>query len=125
MLVPTKKWYQSKTFWLGVLEIIIGISELLMEFIGSTETGITSIIIGIATIILRYVTKQPITFTGKTQKQVSAIILLSIVPFLGACDPAGDRPQNGTVTDTTHSYPSGGGSEADRDEKIDDSSRND
>lgn len=67
--VPTKPWYTSKLFWLGVLEIISGVSGYLTEAI-TTQASVGSILFGLLTIVLRYVTKQPITFTGRSIKSV-------------------------------------------------------
>ena len=67
--VPTKSWYKSKLFWLGVLQILGSVASYLADAI-QTEATIGGIIFGVLTIIFRYVTKQPVTFTGKKVKSV-------------------------------------------------------
>jgi uncharacterized membrane protein len=52
-------WYKSKTFWLGVTQIIIGILTALQA---QLETGVTLTLFGILTIILRVVTNTPMVF---------------------------------------------------------------
>ena len=53
-----KKWWASKTVWLGVLIVAGGIAE----YIGGlpAETSIPLMVAGILTIIVRFLTKQPI-----------------------------------------------------------------
>ena len=53
-----KKWWTSKTLWLGVLIVAGGIAE----YIGGlpAETSIPLMVAGILTIIVRFLTKQPI-----------------------------------------------------------------
>ena len=53
-----KKWYQSKTFWLGVLIVAGGIAE----HIGGLPAGVSAstIIVGILSIIIRFLTNKPI-----------------------------------------------------------------
>ena len=53
-----KKWYQSKTFWIGVFEIIGGIHVALL---GHLTTGGVLTAAGIIEIILRSITKTGIT----------------------------------------------------------------
>lgn len=69
MLVPTKKWYTSKLFWLGVLQVALGILELVRDGLASGE-GWLSMGLGALTVVLRYVTTQPITFRDKPAKVV-------------------------------------------------------
>ena len=52
-----KKLVASKTFWVGVCEIVAGIALLVQ---GSLEAGVPVTIIGILKIILRVVTKEPV-----------------------------------------------------------------
>lgn len=75
MQVPTKSFVTSKTFWLGVIEILVGAMTLLADEIRATlEAGepISWILIakGVLTIALRYYTTRPLTFSGKATKHV-------------------------------------------------------
>lgn len=70
MLVQTKKWYSSKLLWLGVVQVIGGAAELIVEVIEAPEAAIAAVVSGIATIVLRAVTERPITFTDIERKEV-------------------------------------------------------
>jgi len=52
-----KKWYQSKTIWVGILEIAAGV---IVGIEGYLETGIPITAAGIIQIILRTITKTAI-----------------------------------------------------------------
>ncbi len=58
-----KKWYQSKTYWLNILVLIVGYLStniaFLQEFLGNNY-GVVVIIIGIVNIILRQSTHKAI-----------------------------------------------------------------
>lgn len=59
----TKKFWESKTFWLGLLYIIIGAAGVFgfaeyQPSPGVVEIG--SVVTGLVVILLRLVTKQPI-----------------------------------------------------------------
>jgi len=53
-----KKWWASKTFWLGVLIVLGGIAE----FIAGLPAGASAstIAAGVLTVIVRFLTNQPI-----------------------------------------------------------------
>lgn len=72
--VKAKSIFLSKMFWLGMAEILTGISTLATDLSATLEAGepISWALIakGIITIVLRYVTKQPVTVTGKDVKPV-------------------------------------------------------
>lgn len=52
-----KKFYQSRTLWIGALEVISGIAAAIA---GEIATGSTLTIAGILTILLRFITKSAI-----------------------------------------------------------------
>ena len=56
--MTAKKWWQSRTLWVGVIEIAIAVLTYLAELPPSTT--MTAGAAGILTIILRVITKQPI-----------------------------------------------------------------
>jgi hypothetical protein len=52
-----KSWFESKLFWLGVLQVLIGAGQLLSEFFTKgvyDASAITLLIVGFLTVILRY-----------------------------------------------------------------------
>ena len=54
--METKRWYQSKLVWLGVLQTLIGIAGLFVDFFGagdSTPQAITMLLAGALTVIMR------------------------------------------------------------------------
>ena len=55
----TKKWYCSKSLWLGVIICAGGVAEYLAGL--PAEASISTIIAGVMTVIVRFVTKQPIS----------------------------------------------------------------
>jgi hypothetical protein len=58
-----KLWYQSKTIWAGIIEILIGVLGLLATFLNvgaySPEAWVL-LVVGVLTIILRKMTEAPI-----------------------------------------------------------------
>lgn len=65
-------WYKSKTFWFGVLVIVIGILEAIMN---DLNNGISLTAIGIISIILRILTKSEILFPQKVENVLTAVKL--------------------------------------------------
>lgn len=57
--VVSKEWYKSKTFWAGIIEILIGILTALQ---GELEVGATLTVSGIAKVALRVVTRETLKF---------------------------------------------------------------
>jgi len=58
-----KSWHESKTFWVGVIEILIGILGLLATFLGRgvyTPEAIILLVVGALTITLRWLTTEAI-----------------------------------------------------------------
>lgn len=55
-----KPFWQSKTFWIGVLEVAIGCVTFGFDSV-ATGLGVTAIIFGILMIIMRTITSQNIT----------------------------------------------------------------
>jgi hypothetical protein len=59
----TKAWYASKTVWLGILEILIGILDAVATFLATgdlSSTALVTLTSGILTIVLRKLTTQPL-----------------------------------------------------------------
>ena len=54
-----KDWYKSKTFWLNVLAIAIGLME---GFQGQAESGVPLTVMGTLGIVLRVLTKRGVKF---------------------------------------------------------------
>lgn len=54
-----KKWYQSKTLWVGVLEIVGSIGALMIDESLATEATIGGVC-GVLTLVLRFVTDKGI-----------------------------------------------------------------
>lgn len=55
----SKRWYESKTMWFGLLWILIGVAGLFgfADFVPSTELEqVAEIVNGIFIVVLRYVT---------------------------------------------------------------------
>ena len=58
-----KSIFASKTIWVGVIEILIGVLGLLATWLNAgvyTPEAIVLLIVGILTIVLRFLTSQPI-----------------------------------------------------------------
>ncbi len=56
--MKAKKWYLSKSVWVGVLIVLGGIAEFWMGL--PTGASVATIVAGVITVILRFVTKQSI-----------------------------------------------------------------
>ncbi len=54
----TKKWYESKTIWVGILEVIAGVASALA---GQIQLGAPLTIVGILKIVLRIVSDKAVT----------------------------------------------------------------
>jgi hypothetical protein len=60
-----KIWYKSKTLWVGVVEILIGVLGLVATFLGAgvfTPEAYVLLVVGALTILLRKLTDTPMTF---------------------------------------------------------------
>ena len=60
----SKEFYRSKTFWFGVLSVLVGVAGLFgfADFVPGDETvQILEVINGIVVIVLRFLTNQGIT----------------------------------------------------------------
>jgi hypothetical protein len=58
-----KAWYESKTIWVGILEIVIGALGLVATFLQAgdyTPAAFVLLAVGVLTIVLRFLTSQPI-----------------------------------------------------------------
>lgn len=73
MLVPSKKLWESKTVWLGIATILLSILEGVVDLVdlSGTQYAWATGVIGALIILLRYVTKQPVTVSGKHGKHVA------------------------------------------------------
>lgn len=55
-MYESKKWFQSKIIWLGIIETIISLSELVSEFLSTGDTSaiaLVGLVNGIAVIVAR------------------------------------------------------------------------
>ena len=52
-----KQWYQSKTIWIGILSIAIGVLSFLAD---NPDLGIFATASGIIGVVLRYLTSSPL-----------------------------------------------------------------
>ena len=60
----TKRWYESKTVWVGILQIIIAVCLAVADFVtvgDFTAPAFIFLAVGILTIVLRFLTDTPIT----------------------------------------------------------------
>lgn len=58
--METKKWYKSKTMWVGVLTVVAGAGPLLGQWtavISPTTYAAGLTVVGLANVVLRAVTK--------------------------------------------------------------------
>jgi hypothetical protein len=58
-----KAWYASKTIWVGVIEVVIGVLGLVAPFLGGkvyTPEAFVLLGVGVLTILLRKLTEVPI-----------------------------------------------------------------
>ncbi len=62
----TKKWYQSKIFWINFISIILEIFNLFMNnpIIPKEYTGVFTLVVNVLTIVLRFLSKSSIGFGG-------------------------------------------------------------
>jgi len=61
--METKVWWKSKTIWLGIIEVLLGVLGAVATFLQLgvyTPEAYVILTIGIVTIILRKVTEVPI-----------------------------------------------------------------
>lgn len=56
-LVDEKKFWQSKTFWIGLIQILVGVLTYIQ---GQLEAGSAITLFGVVQVILRLMTKSPI-----------------------------------------------------------------
>jgi len=52
----TKPWYQSKLFWLGIIQTAIGILGIVADFLGAgdfTAQAVALLVMGALTVVLR------------------------------------------------------------------------
>jgi hypothetical protein len=62
--MSTKHLLASKLFWLGFLEVAVGVSDLIKTNVLDSEAAAWgAVLTGIATVILRVVTKQAVWVT--------------------------------------------------------------
>lgn len=54
-----KRYYKSRTFWVGVLEFIAGVT---LAIAGHIEVGGALTVAGILTVVLRHMTKEQISY---------------------------------------------------------------
>ena len=60
-----KKWYESKTIWIGLITLIYGILKYVGIDIGELTPEAMSTILGIVMIILRIITNKPVELKSK------------------------------------------------------------
>ena len=58
-MTETKKWYKSKTIWMAVLTVLLGVGEFIQ---GQQTTGAAITLVGVANVLLRLVTAQAVNF---------------------------------------------------------------
>ena len=61
--METKKWYESKLVWLGVLVALQGIIPLVIDLVQKGQfdaTGFLTLLSGIILVVLRVITNDPI-----------------------------------------------------------------
>lgn len=56
-MADEKKWYKSKTLWVAILTIAMGVAEFVQ---GQMSSGATLSVIGIVNVFLRLVTAQTV-----------------------------------------------------------------
>lgn len=62
VVVEEKPFYKSKTFWVGVLQVVIGVLTYIQDQLG---IGASLTISGILMVALRLITKQPVSIKRK------------------------------------------------------------
>jgi len=58
----TKKPWQSRTFWVAVLTIVLGALQSATDVIPTAYAGTLLLVIGVVTLVLRFLTDQPISW---------------------------------------------------------------
>jgi hypothetical protein len=56
--MPTKKWYQSKTVWLGIIAVAVAALEVIDS--GGTYLAAVLAAFGVASVVLRGYTDRPL-----------------------------------------------------------------
>ena len=59
----SKKWYQSKTVWIGILEVLSAVGLLVADFLTTgdfTAPAFVLLGVGVITIVMRFLTEQPV-----------------------------------------------------------------
>lgn len=59
-----KLWFQSKTVWIGIIEIAIGVLGLVADFLGKGDyspSGYVLLATGVLTVVLRFLTEEPVS----------------------------------------------------------------
>ena len=58
----SKRWWQSRTIWLGLLELTIGLLDVFAEsgLTDESADGVLLMIAGMLTVLLRFVTRLPV-----------------------------------------------------------------
>lgn len=87
-----KPWYKSKTVWVGILEILAGIGDVLVSWLnGQTDVpplvGYTLLVSGLAKVLLRTLTKEPIKVPKPPAKLLTfwlGAALLMIMPAVSS-----------------------------------------
>jgi hypothetical protein len=62
-IVQAKAWYASKMVWLGIVQLVLGLAELLATtpiLEGSEVAAVAATVAGALTVALRLVTRQPV-----------------------------------------------------------------
>lgn len=72
MFVTAKKFFWSRTIWLGLAALAIPFFEGVVDLIELNEGGYEKVVYGLGVLIifLRSITTKPITFTSETKKYV-------------------------------------------------------
>ena len=61
--VQAKAWWQSKTIWLGIVQFLLGLAELITTtpiLQGSEIAAIAVTVSGVLTFIFRFMTERPV-----------------------------------------------------------------
>lgn len=62
--MTSKPFWESKTFWFGFAQILVGIGTALQELLTKNDFSFVSVgmfVMGIITIVLRAMTKEPLS----------------------------------------------------------------
>ena len=60
--MSAKKPWESRTFWVAVLTIVLGALQSATDVIPTAYAGTLLLVIGVATLVLRFLTDQPISW---------------------------------------------------------------